>query len=81
MTPAAVPSPPRGRRTAGSGSGGRGPHSYKISYSKYKIGTAEKPGMGHPKGTAEDAPEFGADRDPRNPDMSIRDVYAEDGEV
>ena len=37
--------------------------------------------MGHPKGTAEDAPEFGADRDPRNPDMSIRDVYAEDGEV
>ena len=37
--------------------------------------------MGHPKGTAEDAPEFGADRDRRNPDMSIRDVYAEDGEV
>ena len=38
-------------------------------------------GVGHPKGTADDAPEFGSDRDRRNPDMSIIDIYAEDGDV
>ena len=37
--------------------------------------------MGQPKGTAADAPDFGMDRDRKNPDMSIVDIYAEDGEV
>jgi hypothetical protein len=37
--------------------------------------------MGHPKGTADDAPQFGEKRERSDPDFSISDIYVEDGEV
>jgi hypothetical protein len=37
--------------------------------------------MGSTKGTADDAPQFGEERDRKNPDFSIVDIYAEDGDV
>ena len=37
--------------------------------------------MGHMKGTADDAPHLGEERDRKNPDFSIVDIYAEEGEV
>ena len=37
--------------------------------------------MGQTKGTADDAPHFGEERDRKNPDFSVVDVYAEEGEV
>ena len=37
--------------------------------------------MGHTKGTEDDAPQFGDERDRKNPDFSIVDIYAEEGEV
>lgn len=37
--------------------------------------------MGHTKGTADDPADFGNERDRKNPDFSIVDIYAEEGEV
>lgn len=37
--------------------------------------------MGYTKGTADDAPYFGEEKDRKNPDFSIVDIYAEEGEV
>lgn len=37
--------------------------------------------MGQPKGTADDAPNFGSERGRKNPDMSIVDIYTEEGSV
>lgn len=37
--------------------------------------------MGFTKDTADDAPHFGEEKDRKNPDFSIIDIYAEEGEV
>ena len=37
--------------------------------------------MGDTKGTADEAPRFGEEKDRKNPDFSIVDIYAEEGEV
>lgn len=37
--------------------------------------------MGYTKDTADDAPHFGEERERMNPDFSIVDIYAEEGEI
>jgi|APHM01.1.fsa_nt_gi hypothetical protein len=37
--------------------------------------------MGDSKATADDASYFGEERERQNPDFSIIDIYAEDGEI